>query len=306
LSLKSKDVISIRDFTKQEIEYILDKARDMENILDNRTTVSWMKGKFLANLFFEPSIRTKLSFASAMQRLGGAVIEFEDVNSTLTKNETLIDTIKVVEKYSDIIVIRHPKEGAARLASEISSKPVINAGDGGNQHPTQTLLDLYTIKKLKGRIDGLDIALVGDLKYGRVMKPLAYALAMFNANLTLVSPIGFEMPKEIISELIEKFEANIIQTDSVMSGVKNADVIYVCGIQKEKFEDIYEAERIERSFRITPEAIKRAKEDVILLHALPKTSEIDLKVDEMPVAKYYQQAYYGVPVRMAILSEVSK
>lgn len=240
-----------------------------------------------------------------MQRLGGNVIGFEDIQSTsIVKGETLVDTIKVVEKYCDLIVIRHAKEGAARLTAEISSKPVINAGDGANQHPTQTLLDLYTIKSLKGKIEGLNVALIGDLKYGRVMKSLAYGLAMFKTNLTLISPIGLEMPKEIVNDLVEKFDANIIQTDNLLSGVKNADVLYVCRIQKERFEDVYEAERIERNFRITPEAVKQSKEDMIILHSLPKVTEIDPRVDGMVNAKYYQQSYYGVPVRMALLSMV--
>lgn len=305
MNLKNKSIVSIRDLDRQEIECILEKAKDMENILDNRKGFDLMKGKVLANLFFEPSTRTRLSFASAMQRLGGDVIGFEETGSTsIAKGENLVDTIKVVGKYCDMLVIRHPKEGAARLAAEVSSKPVVNAGDGTNQHPTQTLLDLYTIKKLKGKIEGLNIALVGDLKHGRVMKSLAYALAMFGANLTLVSPIGLEMPKEIIGELIEKFDANITHTNNIISGVKNADVIYVCRIQKERFEDEYEAEKIEKNFRITPEVIKHAKDDAIILHSLPKITEIDPRIDEMPSAKYYHQAYYGVPVRMAIISLV--
>ena len=305
MSLKNKDILSIRDLNKKEIEYILDKTKDMENALSNGNVVESMKGKILANLFFEPSTRTRLSFASAMHRLGGAVIGFEDVKSTsIMKGESFVDTIKIVEKYCDVIVIRHPKEGAARLAAEISNKPVINAGDGANQHPTQTLLDLYTIRTLKGKIEGLNVALVGDLKYARVMKSLAYALAMFKANLTLVSPIGLEMSKEIIGELIDKFEANIIQSDNVISGMKNMDVVYACRIQSERFEDIYEAERIQKSFRITLEAIKQSKDDVIILHALPKITEIDPKVDEMPNAKYFQQAYYGIPIRMTLLSSI--
>jgi aspartate carbamoyltransferase catalytic subunit len=305
MSLKNKDILSIRDLNKKEIEYILDKTKDMETALSNGNVVESMNRKILANLFFEPSTRTRLSFASAMHRLGGAVIGFEDVKSTsIMKGESFVDTIKIVEKYCDVIVIRHPKEGAARLAAEISNKPVINAGDGANQHPTQTLLDLYTIRTLKGKIEGLNVALVGDLKYARVMKSLAYALAMFKANLTLVSPIGLEMSKEIIGELIDRFEANIIQSDNVISGMKNMDVVYACRIQKERFEDIYEAERIQKSFRITPEAIKQSKDDVIILHALPKITEIDPKVDEMPNAKYFQQAYYGIPIRMTLLNSI--
>jgi aspartate carbamoyltransferase catalytic subunit len=264
-----------------------------------------LKGKILANLFFEPSTRTRLSFASAMQKLGGSVIGFEDITSTsVAKGESLIDTIKTVEKYCDVIVIRHPKEGSARLAAEISEKPVINAGDGANQHPTQTILDLYTIKKLKGRIKGLNVALVGDLKYGRVMKSLAYGLAMFEANLTLVSPVGLELPEQTIKEIVEKFDTEIIQTDNILSGLKNADVIYVCRIQKERFEDVYEAEKVQKSFRITSQMLEKTKEEAIILHALPKTVEIEPSIDKTKKAKYFDQVYYGIPVRMAIINLV--
>lgn len=240
-----------------------------------------------------------------MNKLGGSVIGFEETKSTsIVKGETLTDMIKVVENYCDIMVVRHPKEGTARLAAEISSKPVINAGDGANQHPTQTLLDLYTIQNLKGRLKDLNVALVGDLKYARVMKSLAYALAMFGANLTFVSPVGLEMPREIVDELVKKFDANMVQTDNILSGVKNSDVLYVCRIQKERFEDAYEAERMEKKFRITPEVVK-SNEDMIILHSLPKVTEIDPEVDSMKNAKYFEQTFFGVPVRMALISLVN-
>ncbi len=305
MSFKGRDVISIRDFSKQEIEKILDEAEKMEAALAKNIALNSLKGKILANLFFEPSTRTRLSFASAMQRLGGDVIGFEDITSTsVAKGESLIDTIKTVEKYCDLIVIRHPKEGSARLAAEISEKPVINAGDGANQHPTQTILDLYTIKKLKGRIKDLNVALVGDLKYGRVMKSLVYGLAMFEANLTLISPIGLELSEQTTKEIIEKFDTEIIQTDNIASGIKNADVIYVCRIQKERFEDAYEAEKVQKSFKITSQMLEKTKEEVIILHALPKTVEIEPSIDKTKKAKYFDQVYYGIPVRMAIINLV--
>jgi len=305
MSFKGKDVISIRDFSKEEIEKILEEAEKMETSLAKNIELNYLKGKILANLFFEPSTRTRLSFASAMQKLGGSVIGFEDITSTsVAKGESLIDTIKTVEKYCDVIVIRHPREGSARLAAEISEKPVINAGDGANQHPTQTILDLYTIKKLKGRIKGLNVALVGDLKYGRVMKSLAYGLAMFEANLTLVSPVGLELPEQTIKEIVEKFDTEIIQTDNILSGLKNADVIYVCRIQKERFEDVYEAEKVQKSFRITSQMLEKTKEEAIILHALPKTVEIEPSIDKTKKAKYFDQVYYGIPVRMAIINLV--
>lgn len=307
MGLESKNIISIRDLTKEDIERILNKAEEMEKVLNDNRSLDIMKGKTLANLFFEPSTRTKFSFAAAMQKLGGQVSNLEDVNSTsIAKGESLKDTIKMMERYSDIIVIRHPNEGSARLTAEVSSKPVINGGDGANQHPTQTLLDLYTIRRLKGKIEGLKIALIGDLKYGRVMKSLSYALAMFNVKLVFVAPIGMEMPKEIVDELIEKFDADIMQTNNIRSGVKEVDVIYVCRVQKERFEDVYEAERIQKEFKITPNVLKHAKDGMIILHSLPKITEIDPRIDEMECAKYYQQAFYGVPVRMALISLLVK
>jgi len=300
-----KDLISIKDLSKSEIEEILKRSEEMELLLKENKTTETMKGKILATLFFEPSTRTKLSFASAMQRLGGGIIGFESVESlSVAKGENLTDTIKIIEKYSDIIVIRHPREGAARYAAEISFKPVINAGDGTNQHPSQTLLDLYTIKKLKNNIEGLNVTLMGDLKHARVMKPLAHVLAIFKANLTFVSPLGLEFGKDFVSELKEKFNSKIIQTNDIFSGVRKADVLYVCRIQKERFADQYEAEKLQKIFRITPELIEQADEDMIILHALPKVMEVDPKIDETKHAKYFEQAAYGIPVRMAILSMV--
>jgi len=305
VSLRGMDIVSVRDLDKSIIEAIFKEAEKMEKCVEENSTTQPLKGKVLANLFFEPSTRTKLSFAAAMQKLGGSVISCDDVNTTAIVNgESLADTIRVVGGYCDIIVIRHPKEGSARLAAEVSEKPVINAGDGSNQHPTQTILDLYTIKKLKGKIEGLNVALVGDLKHGRVMKSLAYGLAMFGAHLTLACPIGLEFPEDFTKELVEKFDAEILQTDNIISAIKNVDVIYICRIQKEKFEDSYEAERVQKSFRITREMLEKTKSDVVILHALPKTSEIDPAVDNTEKAKYFQQAHYGLPVRMAILSLV--
>jgi aspartate carbamoyltransferase catalytic subunit len=300
-----KDLISIKDLNKENIEEILRKSKEMEDILNNNKSLDILKGKILATLFFEPSTRTKLSFTSAMQRLGGNVIGFEATESlSVAKGENLTDTIKTVEKYSDIIVIRHPKEGTARYVAEISPKPVINAGDGSNQHPSQTLLDIYSINKLKGRIEDLNITLLGDLKHARVMKPLAYALAMFKANLTFVSPPGLEFSKELTNELKERFNSNTIQTNDIYSGIRNADVVYACRIQKERFADQYEAEKLQKSFKITPELLKNVKEDMIILHALPKVGELDLSIDNTKHAKYFEQAFYGIPVRMAILSMV--
>lgn len=256
-------------------------------------------------LFFEPSTRTKLSFETAMKKLGGETIGFESIeSSSIAKGESLKDTIKVVEKYSDIIVIRHFAEGAARFASEISEKPVINAGDGGNQHPTQTLLDLYTMKKIKGNISNLNVTLLGDLKHARTMRSLVYGLAIFGANITLVSPPGLEMDKEIVEEVKEKFDAKINVTNNIKDGIQDADVIYICRLQKERFSDPFEADKMTRAYKVTAELLKYAKEDVILLHPLPKTDEIDFTIDDLKIAKYYQQVAYGIPVRMACICYV--
>jgi len=298
-----KNLISIKDLNKEEIEKILEKTRDMENILKQNKSLDLLKGKILATLFFEPSTRTRLSFTSAMQRLGGNVIGFEAIeSSSVAKGENLTDTIKTIEKYCDAIVIRHSKEGATRYVSEITDKPVINAGDGTNQHPTQTLLDLYSIKKFKERLNNLNVTLLGDLKHARVMKPLAYALALFKANLTFVSPFGLEFERGFIDELKEKFNSKIIQTNYIYGGIKNADVLYVCRIQKERFADQYEAEKLQKAFKITLEMIGQAKDDMIILHSLPKVTEIDPMIDKTKYAKYFEQVAFGIPVRMAILN----
>jgi aspartate carbamoyltransferase catalytic subunit len=302
MDIKGKDIISIRDLKKEEIELILNTAEKMEPFAKGEKICKLMEGKILGTLFFEPSTRTRLSFTSAMQRLGGDVMGFEGVDVTsVAKGENLTDSIKTVERYCDFIVIRHPMEGAARLAANASTKPVINGGDGGNQHPTQTLLDLYTIRKFKGKIKDLNIALVGDLKYGRVMRSLAYGLAMFDAKITLVSPAGLEMSRDILEEIKDRFSKVPFQTNDIDAGLRNADIIYICRIQKERFEDKFEAERIQKAFRITPEILEGCKDEVAILHSLPKITEVDSRVDDMKCAKYFDQTFFGVPVRMAIL-----
>jgi aspartate carbamoyltransferase catalytic subunit len=300
LSLQNKSIISIRDLRKEEIEIILNKAEEIENKLKKKEPLYLMKNKTLVNLFFEPNIELRISFSTAMRKLGGNTIEIE--YPTNTKN--LIDKIRMIENYCDVIVLRHPKEGSARLASEVSSKPVINAGDGSNQHPTQALIDLFTIKKLKGKIENLNVSLVGDLKYNAMMKSLFYGLGVFKANITLASPHELQMAWENIEEVRDKFGVKIFQTNNIFSAIEDADVLYVGGIDKEKFGDVFEAEKIQKSFRITLDLLENAKEDLIILHPLPKGIEIDAKIDETKFAKYHEQANYGLPVRMAILSLV--
>jgi aspartate carbamoyltransferase catalytic subunit len=295
------DIISIKDLTKGEIEKILDLSEFMEKNMHIQNSL--LQNKILGTLFFEPSTRTRLSFEAAMKKLGGVCIGFATSKyASVEKGENLIDTIKTVENYCDVIVIRHPKEGSARLAAEVSVKPVINAGDGANQHPTQTLLDLYTIKREKGRLD-LNIALVGDLKYGRTVHSLAYAMAMFNASITLISPEGLEMPDELILDL-KKFNVTLKETYDLESAIPRSDVLYVTRIQKERFPDPEEYEKVKGAYKIRPESLKNAKQDLIILHPLPRVDEISPEIDQTKYAKYFKQVYYGIPVRMAVLALV--
>jgi aspartate carbamoyltransferase catalytic subunit len=293
------DVISIRDVEKEDIERILENAERMEPLM--KTGSDLAKGKILASLFFEPSTRTMLSFNAAMERLGGSVIGFSDTSTTsVKKGETLSDTIKMMEQYSDIIVIRNPLEGSARLSAEVSSKPVVNAGDGANQHPTQTLLDLYTIRKEFGRIDGLTIAMVGDLKYGRTVHSLAYALSHYNVTLVLVSPPELRMPREVLDHLNGTTPYTELARIEELPPV---DVVYATRIQKERFGDLNEYERTKDAFRIDEAALSLLG-DAKIMHPLPRVSEITKEVDASPNALYFEQARNGIPVRMAILAEL--
>ncbi len=299
--LKNRHVISVRDFTREEIETILEHSERMEKVYEKGD--DRLSGKVLATLFFSPSTRTRLSFETAMLRLGGDVISLVGKEAASTaKGENLADTIRTVEKYCDVIVLRHPKEGAARLAAEYSSVPVINAGDGANQHPTQTFLDLYTIKKEKGKIEGLKVGLMGDLKYGRTVHSLAYALAMFGAEIHLISPEELRMPRYIVDELVEVGAADVEEHRDVEPILGELDVLYVIRIQKEMFPDPEEYERVKGSYRITRELIEEhARDDLIIMHPLPRVDEVEPEVDELPQARYFDQVRNGVIVRMALL-----
>jgi len=300
MRLKGRDVIEITDLTRDEIEYIFELANKMEKFAKSKCSL--LKDKILALLFFEPSTRTKLSFEAAMLRLGGNVIGFSEPSmSSIAKGESLADTIRVVENYCDGIVIRHPLEGAAKLAAELSNVPVINAGSGALSHPTQALLDLYTIYREKGRIDGLNIALVGDLKYGRTVHSLAYALTYYDVNIYFVSPPELRMCREVIEDLTKanvRFKEYFEFKDDVLS---NLDVLYVTRIQKERFPDPAEYQKVKNSYKITLDLLKKCKHDVIIMHPLPRVDEMDYRIDSMPNAKYFIQTYYGLLVRMALL-----
>jgi aspartate carbamoyltransferase catalytic subunit len=302
MNFKGRDIISIKDFTKEEIEYILTYSKRMLPYAKAQKHTTLLKQHILATLFFEPSTRTRLSFESAMQRLGGSVIGFADPSGTSQKKgESLADTIRMADSYSDAIVVRHPQEGAARLAAEFSDVPIINAGDGAGQHPTQCLLDLFTILTEKKRIKGNNIILLGDLKYGRTVHSLAYALALFQANLTFVAPETLKMPKEVINECKE-FGIEPISTSNLEKAIKEADVLYATRIQKERFPDAEEYNRVVGSYKVNNALLQLAKEDLIVMHPLPRVVEIEPEVDKTPHALYFKQAFNGIPVRMALLS----
>jgi len=295
-------VISIRDFSRDEIDRILDRAAELEPIAHGGSS-DLLAGRILATLFHEPSTRTRLSFDAAMKRLGGSVIDFGSIEgSAVSKGENLADTIAVVSGYADAIVLRHPKEGAARMASEFSRVPIINAGDGAGQHPTQTLLDLYTIRK-ESTLDRVKIAIVGDLKYGRTVHSLVYALSLYNAEIHLVSPDQLKVPESLTNDLSES-GTRITETTDLDEVIDYVDVMYLTRIQKERFPDPNEYRTVAGSYRITEETLKRVKDDLIIMHPLPRVDEIDHGVDSSRHAVYFKQSFYGVPVRMAILSMV--
>lgn len=304
MDFQGKDVISIKDFSKKEINYILSYAKKMIPYAKGERKIDILKGKLLSTLFFEPSTRTRLSFESAMNRLGGKVIGFSDPSGTSQKKgESLADTIRMANAYSDAIVIRHPQEGAARLAAEFADIPVLNAGDGAGHHPTQCLLDLFTILTEKKRIEKNKVVLLGDLKYGRTVHSLAYALALYGAELIFVSPSILKMPREVVEECSE-LSSEPVQTSNLEKVIKEADVLYVTRIQRERFPDAEEYNRVVGLYRIDNELLENAKEDLIIMHPLPRVTEIDPEVDKTKHAVYFKQAFNGVPVRMALLSLV--
>lgn len=293
-------IISIGDFDRGEIDRLLDHARQIERKNYDRTA---LQGKILAVLFFEPSTRTRMSFESAMARLGGTSLSVSSVEAcSMAKGETLADTVRVVSGYADAIVIRHPKEGAARLAAEFAHVPVINAGDGAGQHPSQTLLDLYTIRQSM-KIDGIDVALIGDLRYGRTAHSLASALSLYGVRLHTISPNGLELPPSLVNTLTEK-GMEIIQHDDIKEVIGQVDVLYVTRIQRERFPDSTSYYNVASSYRITPELLADARRHLIVLHPLPRVDEIDPRVDASPHARYFEQSRNGIPVRMAMLLKV--
>ncbi len=300
----------IEDFSKEEIDELIEVSKDISNNMEKYSKKC--EGKILATLFFEPSTRTRLSFESAMCSLGGKVIGFSSAqNSSTAKGESLADTIQVVSRYSDIITMRHPNDGAAYVAIQNSKVPIINAGDGGHNHPTQTLLDLLTINKEKGRLDNLTIGLCGDLKYGRTVHSLVVAFSRYKKiKFVLISPKELRMPEYIKKDVMKKNNMEYIETDNLENSIADLDILYMTRIQQERFENKDEFERLKDVYVLNKDKLKNAKQDLSILHPLPRVNEIDVDVDDDPRACYFEQAENGRYMRMAIilklLSELKK
>ena len=293
-----KSLISIRDFTKEEILHILETAKEFEQ----NPVQDFLTSKVIASLFFEPSTRTRLSFETAVNRLGARVIGFSDAsNTSQSKGETLKDTIKMVNNYVDMIIMRHPLEGSSRYASEVADVPVVNAGDGANQHPSQTLLDLYSILQTQGTLDGLTINMVGDLKYGRTTHSLLQAMSHFKTKFVFTAPEELKMPKEY-KEFLDSKGIEYIETASLEEHLNNCDILYMTRVQQERFTDPIEYERVKDCYSLDAEMLANVKDNMKILHPLPRVNEISQDVDETPYAYYFKQAENGLYVRMAIIS----
>jgi aspartate carbamoyltransferase catalytic subunit len=298
-----RNLISVQDLDRTMIDRILEVASDMEKVAVKRSRE--LESKIMATLFFEPSTRTRLYFESAMLRLGGSVLGFAEAGTSSAggKGETLADTIRTVEQYADIIVIRHPLDGSARVSAEFSSVPVINAGSGSEEHPTQALLDLYSIKKLKGKIDGISISLCGDLKYGRTVHSLGMALSHYDVSIKLAAPQSLRMKPAVINEM-KKSGVRVVEVDSVEEAVKDVDVIYMTRIQKERFPDVREYDKVKGRFSITEAELPLMRKETVVLHPLPRVDELSTAIDSTPHAKYFDQVYNGVILRMAVLKMI--
>ena len=296
-----KSLISIRDFSKEEILHVLETAREFEQ---NRVQ-NFLEGKVIASLFFEPSTRTRLSFETAINRLGAKVIGFSDAsNTSQSKGETLKDTIKMVNNYVDMIVMRHPLEGSSRYASEVATVPVVNAGDGANQHPSQTMLDLYTIYQTQGTLDNLNIYMVGDLKYGRTVHSLLMAMRHFNPTFHFIAPDELAMPT-VYKRYCEEFGIKYVEhQDFDADTISDADILYMTRVQKERFADLDEYERVKDRYLLKKDMLVKARDNMKILHPLPRVNEIEYSIDDTPYAYYFQQAQNGLYARQALICDV--
>jgi aspartate carbamoyltransferase catalytic subunit len=301
-----RDIISVKQFKREDLEYIFGVAHEMRGMVERVGTFDLLKGKILANLFYEPSTRTSSSFTAAMERLGGSVIPINEVKySSVSKGESLPDTVRTLECYADVIVLRHPETGSAAIAAKAARKPVINAGDGVGEHPTQALLDTFTIfEELRaGNVDSMTVTMLGDLKYGRTVHSLARLLSLFNVKINYVSPDILRMPREVMDEVGAR---GIPQAEfsSLTEVLPETDVLYVTRVQKERFEDPADYEKVKGAYVIDPEIMKAAKQQMIVMHPLPRVGEISPDFDEDPRAAYFRQMEYGLYVRMALLAMV--
>jgi aspartate carbamoyltransferase len=298
------DILSVSQFDKQDLDHLFGVATEMRATVERIGAFDLLKGKVLANLFYEPSTRTSSSFLAAMARLGGSVIPINEVTySSVAKGESLPDTVRTLESYADVIVLRHPEVGAAALAADAARKPIINAGDGVGEHPTQALLDLFTIQQEVGRLDGMTVTMLGDLKYGRTVHSLARLLALFGACINYVSPDILKLPQELWDDLEAKGMQQTWGTalDDVLPGT---DVLYVTRVQKERFEDPAAYEEVKGSYIITQQTMAKAKPSMVLMHPFPRVGEISQEVDDDPRAAYFRQMECGLYVRMALLAMV--
>ena len=301
-----KDIISVKQFERDDLEYVFGVAHEMRGMVERVGTFDLLKGKILANLFYEPSTRTSSSFTAAMERLGGSVIPINEVRySSVSKGESLPDTVRTLECYADVIVLRHPETGSAAIAAKAARKPVINAGDGIGEHPTQALLDMFTISEelSAGSVDGMTVTMLGDLKYGRTVHSLARLLSLFHVKINYVSPEILRMPREVMDEVGAKGTPQA-EFCSLTDVLPETDVLYVTRVQKERFEDPADYEKVKGAYVIDPEIMKAAKQDMIVMHPLPRVGEIRGDFDEDPRAAYFRQMEYGLYVRMALLAMV--
>ena len=299
-----KDILSVRQFSIDDLNYIFGVANEMRGMVKRIGTFDLLKGKILANLFYEPSTRTSSSFTSAMERLGGSVIPINEVKySSVSKGESLADTVRTLECYADVIVLRHPEVGSAALAAQYARKPIINAGDGIGEHPTQALLDMFTIFAELGSAEGLTVTMLGDLKYGRTVHSLARLLSLYKIKLNYVSPDILRMPQEVMDEVAARGIPQAVY-DRLEDALPETDVLYVTRVQKERFEDPAEYERVRGQFVVDPEIMQIAKTEMIVMHPLPRVGEISMDFDDDPRAAYFRQMEYGLHVRMALLAMV--
>ena len=299
-----RDILSVEQFSRRELEIIFTVAEDMRTMVERVGSLEILRGRVVACLFYEPSTRTSSSFIAATERLGGQVIPINEVRySSVTKGESLRDTVRTLECYSDVIVLRHPETGSAAVAADVARKPVINAGDGSGEHPTQALLDIFTIKEELGTIDGLTVTMLGDLKYGRTVHSLARLLSLYDVHVNFVSPDMLRVPQPTIDFLRQK-QIPITQQDRLETVLGQTDVLYVTRVQKERFENQADYDQVKDCYSVTPQTLQQAKERMIVMHPLPRLTEISEDVDADPRAAYFRQMENGLYIRMALLALV--